>query len=216
MNELVLHNYFRSSASFRVRAALNLKGIDYEYVAHHLRKGEQRSERYLDLNPQGLVPALEIADGVVLSQSIAIIEYLDEVYPVPPLLPADPLARARVRSLAMMVACDIHPLNNLRTLKHLADRFGADDEAIAEWFRTWVVAAFAPLETRLSTEPDTGRFCHGDTVGLADVCLVGQTINNARFTVDMSAYPTIQRIHDACMALAAVKAAAPPEQPDAE
>lgn len=216
MSEFVLHNYFRSSTSFRVRAALNLKGIDYAYVSYHLRKGEQRSERYLDLNPQGLVPALEMADGLVLSQSIAIIEYLDEVYPEPPLLPADPLARSRVRSLAMMVACDIHPVNNLRILKYLTDRFGADDEAVAEWFRTWVVAAFSPLETRLSTEPDTGRFCHGDTVSLADLCVVGQIINNARFNVDMSAYPTIQRIHDACMALDAFKAAAPPAQPDAE
>ena len=216
MSEFVLHNYFRSSSSFRVRTALNLKGLDYEYAAYHLRKGEQRSERYLDLNPQGLVPALEISDGVVLSQSIAIIEYLDEVYPVPPLLPADPLARARVRSLALMVASDIHPLNNLRILKHLSNRFGADEEAVAEWFRTWVVATFAPLETRLSTEPDTGRFCHGDTVGLADICLAGQMFNNARFAVDMSPYPTIQRIHDACMALSAFKAAVPSAQPDAE
>ncbi len=216
MSEFVLHNYFRSSTSFRVRAALNLKGLEYEYVSYHLRKGEQRSERYLDLNPQGLVPALEISDSVVLSQSMAIIEYLDEVYPVPPLLPADPLARARVRSLALMVACDIHPINNLRILKYLSDRFGADDEAVAEWFRAWVVETFTPLEARLSTEPDTDRFCHGDTVSLADICLVGQVINNARFAVDMSAYPTIQRIYDTCMALAAFKAAAPAAQPDAE
>lgn len=216
MGELVLHNYFRSSSSFRVRAALNLKGLDYEYVSYHLRKGEQRSKLYRDLNPQGLVPALEISDNVVLSQSIAIIEYLDETYPVPPLLPADPLARARVRSLAMMVACDIHPINNLRILKYLSNRFGADDEAVAEWFRTWVAETFAPLEARLSTEPDTDRFCHGDTVSLADICLAGQIINNVRFAVDMSAYPTIQRIHDACMVLAAFKAAVPAAQPDAE
>ena len=216
MSKFVLHNYFRSSTSFRVRATLNIKGLDYEYVSYHLRKGEQRSERYLDLNPQGLVPALEISDSTVLSQSIAIIEYLNEVYPEPPLLPAEPLARARVRSLAMMVACDIHPINNLRILKYLSSHFGADDEAIAEWFRTWVVKTFTALEARLSTEPDTDRFCHGDTVSLADICLAGQVINNARFAADMSAYPTIQRIHDACMALAAFKAAAPAEQPDAE
>ncbi len=216
MSEFVLHNYFRSSTSFRVRATLNIKGLDYEYVSYHLRKGEQRSERYLDLNPQGLVPALEISDSTVLSQSIAIIEYLNEVYPEPPLLPAEPLARARVRSLAMMVACDIHPINNLRILKYLSSHFGADDEAIAEWFRTWVVKTFTALEARLSTEPDTDRFCHGDTVSLADICLAGQVINNVRFAADMSAYPTIQRIHDACMALAAFKAAMPAAQPDAE
>ena len=205
MSGLVLHNYFRSSTSIRVRVALKLKEIDYEYVSYHLLKGEQRSEAFLGINPQGLVPALEMPDGAMLSQSLAIIEYLDEVYPEPPLLPTDPLSRARVRSLAMMVACDIHPVNNLRILKYLRSHFAADDEAVAEWFRTWVARTFAPLESRLSTEAETGDFCHGDSVGLADICLVSQVINNARFTVDMSAYPTIQRIHNTCMELAAFK-----------
>jgi len=215
MSDFILHNYFRSSTSFRVRAALNLKGLNYDYMSYHLRKGEQRSEPFLQLNPQGLVPALEIP-GAVLTQSLAIIEYLDEVYPDPALLPGDALGRARVRSLAMIIGCDIHPINNLRVLGELRIGFGADDEVVTKWFRKWVAASFEPLEARLASEPETGQFCHGNSVGLADICLVGQVINNDRFNVDTSPYPTIQRIYDACVELDAFKASVPAAQPDAE
>ena len=210
----VLHGFFRSSTSFRVRAALNLKGIAFDQATYALRKGEQRSPAYLALNPQGLVPSFETPDGV-LTQSLAIIEWLDEVFPNPPLLPHGPWARARVRSLAQIIALDIHPINNLRVLQYLEKTFGADEAQQAEWFRHWVGEAFLALEARLSIEPETGKFCHGDTPGLADLCLVAQVINNARFAVDMSPYPTIQRIQDTCMALPSFEAAAPMKQPDA-
>ena len=212
---LVLHNFFRSSTSFRVRAALNLKGLDYAYVPYALRKGEQRSASHLALNPQGLVPTLETPRGP-LAQSLAIIEWLDETNPSPPLLPADPWERARVRSLAQAVALDIHPVNNLRVLRYVAETLGAEEEAVASWFRHWVAEAFAPLEQRLSREPETGTFCHGGTPGLADLCLAGQVINNRRFSISLADYPTIQRIFDACMALPSFEAAAPNNQPDAE
>lgn len=212
----VLHNYFRSSTSYRVRIALAIKGIDYEYRAYHLRKGENRSDAYLHLNAQGLVPALEWTDGRIYTQSLAIIEMLDEAVPEPALLPKDIAGRARVRSLAQMIACDIHPINNLRVLGALRTRFGADEEAIADWFRSWVNETFAPLEARLSSEPETGTYCHGDNPGLADLALVAQVANNGRFNVDMAPYPTISRIHAACMKLDAFKRAAPPNQPDAE
>lgn len=215
MGELTLHNYFRSSTSFRVRAALNLKGKEFDYVSYHLRRGEQSSEKFLQLNAQGLVPALQTPNAV-LTQSLAIIEYLDELYPEPPLLPADPLARARVRSLAMIVACDIHPINNLRVLKELRSRFSDDDDAVAAWFRHWTETGFSALETRLSNESETGRFSHGDRISLADICLSGQVINSGRFNVDMSPYPTIERIHADCMSLDAFAKAHPLAQTDAE
>ncbi len=211
----VLHNYYRSSTSLRVRAALALKGIDYEYKSYHLRKNEQGSDEYLAINPQGLVPALEM-DGVRLSQSLAILECLDEQYPESPLLPDDTIARARVRSLAMLIGCDIHPLNNLRVLEYLRSNFGADDEGVAKWFTHWVEEGFRAMEVRLSTETETGRYCHGDEVGLADICLVAQVVNNKRFNVDMTPYPTIQRIFDECMQLPAFHQAMPMVQPDAE
>ncbi|MGP1255814.1 MAG: maleylacetoacetate isomerase [Kiloniellales bacterium] len=211
----VLHNFFRSSTSFRVRAALNVKGLDYTYLAYVLRKGEQRGSRYLTLNPQGLVPTLETPQGA-LAQSLAIIEWLDDTNPEPPLLPTDPWARARVRSLAHTVALDIHPINNLRVLRYLSEVLGADEDAVAIWFRHWVSETFTPLEQRLSQEPETGRFCHGESPSLADICLAGQVLNNRRFSVSMADYPTIQRIFDACMALPAFEAAAPNNQPDAE
>jgi len=209
-----LHSFFRSSTSFRVRAALNLKGIAFDQATYALRKGEQRSPAYLALNPQGLVPSLETPDGI-LTQSLAIIEWLDEVYPDPALLPRDPWGRARVRSLAQIIALDIHPINNLRVLQYLGRTFGADEAQQAEWVRHWVDEAFHTLEARLSQEPETGRFCHGDAPGLADLCLAAQVINNARFAVDMSPYQTIQRIHDTCMALPSFEAASPMKQPDA-
>jgi maleylpyruvate isomerase len=215
MSDALLHGYFRSSTAFRVRIALNLKGVAYDQTFRHLRKGEQRAPDYLKLNPQGLVPTLEM-DGQTLTQSLAIIEYLDETHPTPALLPKDVLGRARVRSLAYAVALEIHPINNLRVLEDLKTRFGADDAAAAGWFRHWVAETFGALETRLASEPQTGKFCHGDTPGLADLCLVPQVINNTRFNVDMAPYPTISRIHAACLEMEAFKAALPANQPDAE
>ena len=211
-----LHNFFRSSTSYRVRVALALKNIAYDYEAYRLRTGENRSERFLALNPQGLVPALAWTDGRIHTQSLAIIEFLDETVPDPPLLPADPAGRARVRSLAHAVALDIHPLNNLRVLARLREQFGADEEAVAAWFRHWVAETFAPLERRLAHEPDTGRFCHGDSVTIADLCLAAQAVNNVRFGVDETPYPTIRRIVAACLDLPAFEAAHPRNQPDAE
>lgn len=213
---MILHNYFRSSTSVRLRAALNLKGIPFAYVAYHLRKAEHRSADYLSLNPQGLVPALELPNGQILTQSLAIIEYLDEVYPDPPLLPKEPVDRARVRALSQAVACDIHPINNLRVLAYLRKQFGAQDEAVAQWFRHWVIETFSPLETLLAKDGRTGRFCHGDRPGLADLCLYAQVLNNQRFEIDMQPYPTIWRIYEACAAMPAFAAAAPDRQPDAE
>ena len=216
MSELILHNYFRSSASVRLRAALNLKGLPFDYVAYHLRKGEQRGADYLAINPQGLVPALELPGGIFLTQSLAIMDYLDEVYPDPALLPKEPLDRARVRALAQAICCDIHPVNNLRVLAYLRTNFGAGEDAINAWVRHWVAETFGPLETMLASDKRTGRFCHGDTPGMADICLYAQMLNNKRFGVDMTPYPTIRRIYDACAALPAFQAAAPDRQPDAE
>ncbi|MBZ9738251.1 MULTISPECIES: maleylacetoacetate isomerase [unclassified Mesorhizobium] len=216
MSDLVLHNYFRSSTSYRVRIALEMKGLSYDYVPHHLRHGEHLEPSYLAVNPQGLVPALVLDDGTLVTQSLAIIEYLDEIRPAPPLLPGDALGRARVRMLAQMIACDIHPVNNLRVLTSLRTLFGAGDQDVANWFRHWVNEGFGPLETLLTAAPETGTFCHGDTPGLADICLVAQVTSNARFGVDMTPYPTITRINAACMALPAFQNAAPMNQIDAE
>jgi maleylpyruvate isomerase len=213
---VVLYNYFRSSTSHRVRIALELKGIAFGYEAVHLRRGEQSSERFRSLNPQGLVPALTWTDGKIYTQSLAIIEFLDEVVPAPPLLPSDPVAKARVRGLAYMIAMDIHPINNLRVLGYLRREFGADDAAIARWFAQWVKEAFGPLEYRLANEPETGVFCHGDQISLADICLIAQVTSNLRFNIDLSPYPTIQRVSLALSSIEAVRRAAPDEQPDSE
>lgn len=216
MSDVVLHNYYRSSASYRVRIALALKGIAYDYAAHHLRRGEHREEAYLAVNPQGLVPALRWSDGTLVAQSMAIIEFLEEMVPEPALLPPDPHGRARVRMLAQMIACEIHPLNNLRVLNTLRNRFGADEETVAEWFGHWVHETFRPLEAMLAASPQTGTFCHGENPGLADIFLVPQMANNARYGLDMTPYPTIRRIHEACLAQPAFADTAPARQPDAE
>jgi maleylacetoacetate isomerase len=212
---LKLHNYFRSSTSTRLRAALNLKGLAYEYVGVHLPRGAHRDPGYVALNPQGLVPALELEDGTVLTQSLAIMDYLDEAYPERPLLPASPKARARVRALGQMVALEIHPINNLRVLTYLDTEFGAGDEGKAAWFNHWVHTTFAPLEQMLAGSSETGTYCHGEVPGYADCCLYAQMWNNQRFKVDMSPYPTIRRIHAALDVLPAFAEAAPARQPDA-
>ena len=214
-----LYNYFRSSTSFRARIALNLKGLDYDYLPLHLRHGEQRDPGYLARNPQGLVPSLEVEgpEGpIFITQSLAIVEYLEECHPEPPLLPADPAGRARVRAIAYAIACDLHPLNNLRVLTRLTRDLGLPQEAQGEWFRHWVAVEFAALEQRLAAEAETGRFCHGDQVSLADLCLVPQVVNGRRFDCDMAPYPTIRRIFETCMEIPAFARAAPQNQPDAE
>ena len=212
-----LYDYFRSSAAYRVRIALNLKGVTPdERTFVHLRMGNQRAQDYLALNPQGLVPALALDDGRVLTQSLAIVEYLEETYPEPPLLPAEAAARARVRAIALQIACDIHPLNNLRVLNYLLGTLGVAKEQKDGWYRYWVDVGFEALEKMLSHDADTGRFCHGERPTLADVCLVPQIANARRFNIDMSPYPTLTRIESACNAIEAFAAAAPARQPDAE
>lgn len=211
-----LYTYWRSSAAWRVRIALNLKGLHWQPLPVHLTRdgGEQRKAAYLALNPQGFVPALE-ADSLLLTQSLAIIEYLEETRPEPPLLPGEAAARARVRSLALLVACDVHPLNNLRVLQYLARHAGYDETKQAEWYRHWVIEGLRALEARLASEPETGRFCHGDTPGFADCFLVPQLYNARRYGCDLEPYPTIVRIDAACSGLEPFKAAAAEAQPDA-
>jgi maleylacetoacetate isomerase len=211
-----LYDYFRSSAAYRVRIALNLKGLAPERTFVHLRRGAQRADDYLALNPQGLVPALVTDNGAVLTQSLAIVEWLDETHPRPPLLPADANGRARVRSIAQSIACDIHPLNNLRVLNYLTGTLGATEAQRDGWYRYWIDLGFEALEKRLAGERATGRFCHGDAPTLADVCLVPQVANARRFNVGLAPYPTIVRIDAACSELAAFADAAPSKQPDAE
>lgn len=212
-----LHGYFRSSASYRVRIALNLKGLAYEQASVHLTRGggEQFSAAFRRLNAQTLVPVLE--DGeLVLAQSLAIIEYLDETHPQPALLPATPAARARVRSLALIVACEIHPLNNLKVLNYLTGPMAASDAAKRTWYHHWIAEGLQALEARLAAERETGGFCHGDTPGLADCCLVPQLANARRFKCDVTPYPTLLAVEKNCLALEAFQRAAPDKQPDAE
>ena len=210
-----LYSFFRSSASYRVRIALNLKGLDYETVPVHFRRdgGQHRSAAFLELNPQGLLPALEDG-GEVLTQSLAIIEYLDTRYPKPRLLPEAPLARAQVQALAQIVACDIHPLNNLRVLRYLEERLGADAAQVRSWYQHWVATSFAPFEALLARH--AGRYCHGDELSLADVCLAPQVYNARRFACDLDAYPHLTRIATELEQIEAFRRAAPEHQPDAE
>lgn len=216
MKPPVLYGYWRSSAAYRVRIALELKGIEYEQVPVHLVRdgGEQHRPDFRARNPQGLVPALEVGDTLI-TQSLAIIEYLEETGPPPALLPGDAPGRARVRSLAQLVACDVHPLQNLRVLQYLTGELGVSDEARLAWIRHWISLGLQAFEERVAGSDDTGRFCHGDEPGLADVCLVPQLYNAARFECDLAAWPTLGRINDACLALEPFRAAAPEAQPDA-
>ena len=212
-----LHTYFRSSAAYRVRIALNLKGLDYEAVPVHLVRGggEHRQPAYLGLNPAGLVPALE-DQGQVLTQSLAIVEYLEETHPQPALLPAAALDRARVRAIAQAIACDIHPVNNLRVLQYLTRELGVSEEQKNAWYRHWIGVGLQAVEAMLAGDARTGAFCHGDTPGLADCCLVPQVFNARRFGCELSAMPTVLRIADHCAGLEAFRRAAPEAQPDAE
>jgi len=210
-----LYSFFRSSAAFRVRIALNLKQIAYETVAVHLRRNDQSKPDYRAVNPQGLVPALQDS-GLKLIQSLAIIEYLDEVHPYPPLLPKDPADRARVRALAEIVACDIHPINNLRVLRYLTHDLSHEETAIAKWYNHWIAMGFEAVESLLASDARTGAFCHGDSPSLADVTLVPQVVNAERYRLDLKSYPTLVRIFENCMRLDPFIAAHPNNQPDYE
>lgn len=215
---LVLYSYWRSSAAYRVRIGLNLKGLGYETRPVHLVRdgGEQHSAAYRALNPQETVPCLLDGDRVI-TQSLAILEYLDEMYPAEEatLLPMDARGRAQVRALALAVACDIHPLGNLRVLQQLESGFGASEEQRATWSRHWIAAGFKAIEAMLTESAATGRYCHGETPGLADACLIPQVYNALRWKLPLQDYPTIVRIHAACNELEAFQRAAPEAQPDA-
>ncbi len=217
MHKMSLYGYWRSSAAYRVRIALNLKVLEHAHVPVHLVRdgGQQHAEAYRKLNPQELVPVLTDGDRV-LHQSLAIIEYLDETHPgTAPLLPSTARGRAHVRALAQLVACDIHPLNNLRVMKYLEREFDADELARDRWMRHWMQQGFTAFEEMLTSSSSTGTFCYGDAPTLADLCLVPQVYNARRFELDMDAFPTIQRIDRACLTLPAFDAARPENQPDA-
>ena len=209
-----LYTYFRSSAAFRVRIALNLKGLAYEPVFVHLAKGEHRAAAYAKVNPQALLPTLELDDGTRLTQSLAIIEYLDEKHPQKPLLPKDAQKRARVRSLSYLIASEIHPLNNLRVLQHLKRALNQSEDQVNAWYRHWIADGLAKLEAELASSK--GRFCHGDTPTMADCCLVPQIFNAKRYQSDLAPYPQTMRVFEACMHLEAFDRAQPSKQPDAE
>ncbi|CAN7513219.1 maleylacetoacetate isomerase [Caballeronia sp. 15715] len=212
-----LYSYFRSSAAYRVRIALNLKGLAYEYAPIHLLRdgGQQLKPDYRELNPDGIVPTFIDGDNI-LTQSLAIIEYLDETHPEPALLPGTPLDRAFVRSVALQIACEIHPVDNLRILKYLKHTLKVGDEAKDTWYRHWLESGFESLEKRLANDSRVGKLCFGDAPTLADLCLVPQVYNARRFNLDMSRYPTIERIADHAAQIDAFARAAPGQQPDAE
>jgi len=209
-----LHNYFRSSASFRVRIALALKGLSYEYHAVHLAKGEQFQDAFTQLNSDALVPMLEI-DGLRLTQSMAILEYLDETHPTPALLPPDAAGRARVRALSQAIACEIHPVNNLRILKYLSATLKVDEDTKNTWYRHWVELGLQAFEKQLA-HPATGRFCHGDAPTMADCVLVPQIFNAKRFKVELGGFQRTMAVFDACMAIPAFQQAQPSACPDFE
>lgn len=206
-----LYGYFRSSAAYRLRIALNLKGIEVKQIPVNLLNGEQKSDAYKAINPQGLVPSLKTDEGDFLTQSPAILEWLEEQYPAQPLLPQEPLARAKVRSLCMQIACDIHPICNLRVLKYVANDLGAGDEGKLRWIHHWIGEGFSAFEQQLGAGP----YCMGEQITLADVYLIPQVFNALRFKLPMHAYPKIMAVYHACNQLSAFQQAAPDQQPDA-
>lgn len=210
-----LYGYYRSSAAYRVRIALNLKGLSVEHAPVHLRHGQQRAESWLSLNPAGLVPVLE-HEGLLHTQSLAIIEYLDEMQPQPPLLPTDPADRSFVRAVALGIACDIHPLNNLRVLAYLRDGLGVADTARDRWYAHWIAVGLGALERQLSRDARVGKHCFGDQPGLADIFLVPQFYNARRMKCDLTDYPTLCRLEASALSLPAFAAAVPDLQPDSE
>ena len=209
-----LYTYFRSSAAFRVRIALNLKGLKYQPVFVHLAKGEHRKPEYASVNAQALLPTHELDDGTRLTQSLAIMEYLDETHARPALLPADPLGKARVRSLCDLIACEIHPLNNLRTLQYLKRALSQTEDQVNTWYRHWIADGLAKLEAELSG--GKGKYSHADSPTMADCCLVPQIFNAQRYNCDLAPYPNTMRVFDECMKLEAFDRAQPSKQPDAE
>ena len=212
-----LYTFFRSSASYRVRIALNLKAIDYEQAPIHLRRGggEQLMPAYTEINPQALVPTLE-DNGRILTQSLAIIEYLEETHPNPPLLPKDPADKALVRSMALVIACEVHPIQNLRVLNYVKATYNQTDEQVNKWAQHWIDLGLAALQEMIVAQPKRGKFCFGDVPTLADVCLIPQLGNARRYGCDLSRYPTILEIEKNCNAIPAFANAAPEKQPDAE
>ena len=213
-----LYGYFRSSAAYRARIALNLKGLKYEYVAVNLAKDEAEGDEYRRINPQAIVPALEddsVGDGIIVPQSMAICEYLEERFPLPPILPGDPAGRARVRAITLNIACEIAPLANRRTQVYLGERFKLDENDRGEWCRHWIALNFAALEEMLKDSRATGRFCHGDAPTMADIFLVPQIFNAGRVKLDLAPYPTLRRVNEECLKLDAFAAAHLARQPDA-
>ena len=212
-----LYTFFRSSASYRVRIALNMKGLSYEQSPIHLRRGggEQLTAAYKAINPQALVPALEDNDKI-LTQSLAIIEYLDETHPHPPLLPKDSANKALVRSMAMVIACEVHPIQNLRVLNYVKKEYNQTDEQVNRWAQHWIDLGLAALEQMIAAQSERGKFCFSDVPTLADICLIPQLGNARRYGCDVSRYPSILSIEKACMAIPAFANAAPEKQPDAE
>ncbi|MGH8427084.1 MAG: maleylacetoacetate isomerase [Gammaproteobacteria bacterium] len=210
-----LYGYWRSSAAYRVRIALNLKGLEVQHQFVNLREDEQRSESYRRMNALGRVPTL-VDGGQAFTQSLAILEYLNERYPKPPMLPEGAIERARVRALAQVVACDIHPINNISVFIYLENELKVETDKRTAWYRHWIATGFTALETMLADDPRTGRYCHGDMPSLADLCLVPQVYNARRFECDLAPYPAIVRIDAACAQLDAFRQAAPEAQPDAQ
>lgn len=212
-----LYTFFRSSASYRVRIALNMKNIPYDQAPIHLRRGggEQLMAAYKSINPQALVPALE-DNGKILTQSLAIIEYLEEKYPEPPLLPADPADKAFVRSMALVIACEVHPIQNLRVLNHVKSTYGQTEAQVNQWAQHWIDLGLSALEQMILDQPQRGKFCFGDAPTLADICLIPQLGNARRYGCELSKYPTICEIEKNCLATPAFANAAPEKQPDAE